>query len=109
MADLSRINANWLATFDRDIQEFRSLYDECSSDEKAAFRNWLSRFCSIIDEQPDSVSVTVQFRVNNLVVGDEGVVTYDGVVHLGPKSMLSAIEAWDSGGEFTPESFVQID
>ena len=108
MADLlRRLNAQTLAQFDREIQELRSEYSNLDDKGRSAFRHWLEQVCSVVDAQPTDPQITVLCRTNNLDVGEDGEVLYDGVVHLSPKAMLAAVLSWDSGQEFTPESFTQ--
>ncbi|TWU44476.1 hypothetical protein Poly51_59320 [Rubripirellula tenax] len=107
MADLTRFNAQQLAEFDREVQEFRAWYLEATPDDRSEFRSWLEDLAPIAIRQPSSLAFTLLCRVNNYQTDDEGNEVYNGVVWLTPKAMLGAITAWDAGDEFLPSHWME--
>ena len=83
-------------------------YDKLSNEERIAFQSWLERLAQLVAEQPSSPPISVLCRTDVFDISDEGDVIYDGVVHLDPATMLAAVQAWEAGEEFTPNSFTQI-
>lgn len=107
MGDLSEFNDRRLNEFDQEISELRTEFDKLSNDERLAFRGWLERLVQVVAEQPSSPPISVLCRTDVLDCNDEGDIIYDGLVHLGPATMLSAVKAWDVGDEVRPTSFLQ--
>ena len=107
MADLSKFNARQLAMIDREIQEFRSWFDDATEADRAEMSTWLTEAASVEAKLPDRKNFSLLCRVNNLSLDDEGTIVYDGVVHLNPKAMRDAIARWTLGEEFLPEHWME--
>lgn len=106
MADISGANARYLAMIDREVQEFRSWYNDASQQERAEIVTWLNEAVKLESRLPERQRFSLPCRVNNLSTNEGGEITYNGVVYLTPRVMSDAIDCWNIGEEYVPTNFI---
>lgn len=106
MTDISGANARYLAMIDREVQEFRSWYNEASQQDREEFVVWLREAVQLESRLPERERFSLLCRINNLSTNEGGEIIYNGIVHLTPRVMSDAIDRWNDGEEYVPTNFI---
>jgi hypothetical protein len=87
---------------DEQVADMRSFYASLPPEEKVGLREWLKRLIALWDEFPYEAGL--RLRIENDVYDKDGNVLRWGDFEFSPFTILRAIEAWDKGDGFTPQT-----
>ena len=95
-----------LPRFDAELIEFRQIYEECDPEERTKLRTWIEKVKALENDEDNLWQLFLRIRAENEQVDDDGNPTHIGVMESSPSNYLAAINAWDRGEPFAPDSYI---
>lgn len=98
-----RFAAETVQRFDQELQEVRANYYAMAESDRAQFRLSLEQIVQAVDTIPKrQMALSVKILINNSVTDESGEILYEGGAKMSPVVILEAVNAWESGAEYTP-------
>jgi hypothetical protein len=103
---LREIQTRRARQFDQELQEFKLSFESLTSEGQTWLKQWLARAEEMAREVPNELGMSIRVHVDHLATDSEGDVHYEGHGTFGPATLLKAIQAWETGEEFSPDALV---
>ncbi|MEM8671724.1 MAG: hypothetical protein AAGG48_29670 [Planctomycetota bacterium] len=108
---LFQANQKWLHKIDQALVEFRDAFNSMNESRKKKLREFLVHAVEAQDLEKKlsgQYQISLKISVGHIYQDEDGEVVDENWESLQPNLMAAAVRAWDSGEEFTPESFRQF-
>lgn len=101
-SSFDHVFAKGLRHFDNQLSDFRQFYESHSMEERKQLRDWLEKVDEL--QQTADWNMDIKIHAENDVFDDNGELIRWADATFSPRTMLSAISAWDQGDDFAPST-----
>lgn len=100
--EFRRAHTGQLRHFDQQLVEVRRVYDSLTGEERADLRKWLQEVDAVWEKCPFDWTLIVKMEHDEC--DDDGEKIDERNAEFTPMTYLKAIEAWDKGEPFVPNT-----